>query len=267
MSSTDNGKINASTTSPSQASNNGYGQQGEQQSNGENQQAHTAADDQQGNPPAQLPAPIVLSELALNPPRWPGQGFGDDDPAMPHMVATMQALEAHTPTPIASDDVLFLPSTDPDERPTHRYEQIMRRRKSDGPNYNFFLPLPDASPGEMIGKVDWSETALRIVVEASRHVARSYEGAGPVVPLSEHVDRLNATDGPVHFVRAFLWGGFYSSFLDPFTPDGVRTAAAVLQEAMRVSHLRYVLFLARRSNLIPGKVHFECHPITAWSSG
>lgn len=230
-------------------------------------QADTAAADQHDNPPAQAPAPIVLSELALNPPRWPGQGFGDDDPAMPHMVATMQSLEAHAPTPIASDDVLFLPSTDPDERPFHRYEQIMRRRKSDGRNYNFFLPLPDAEPGEMIGKVDWSATALRVIVEASRHAARSYQDAGPIATLSEHVDRLNAVEGPVHFVRSFLWGGFYSSLLDPFTPEGVRTATAVLQDAMRVSHLKYVLFLARRGCASSGTVFFECHPITAWNAG
>ncbi|KAK7698601.1 hypothetical protein SLS64_012340 [Diaporthe eres] len=153
----------------------------QQHSSGENKQADTGADGQDDHSPAQASAPIVLSELALHPPTWPAAGFSADDPATAHMFAIMQSLETRPPRPSSVEDIIILPTTNAAMRQHRPFEQLLRRRVTDGGNHNFFLPFPD-HPGDMIGKVAFSKTGLAIMIEALRAVVRGYGETVSIAP-------------------------------------------------------------------------------------
>lgn len=243
-------------------------QQNEQQNSGKNTQADTGADGQGDHSSAQA-VPIVLSKLALHPPQWPAAGFANDDPAIAHMVAIMQSLEARPPSPSPAEDIILLPTIDPKKREQKLFEQLLRRRVTDGGNYNFFLPFAEF-PGDMIGKVDFSKTGLAIMTEALRAVVRGYGETTSIAPLSQHVDRLNAANGVMDFVKPRKDDGVHFAFVRPFTPEGVRTVSAALQAALRHPASKYAIFYA---HAVAGPslrrrmgACFEVYPIIGWSN-
>ena len=249
---------------PSQGSSNDQPQQSKQHNSGENEQAHTGADSPQQHPPAQASASVVLSELALHRPRRPAGGFADDDPATANMVAILQSLEAQPPTPTAVRDIILLPTTNPNKRRFYPFEQLLRRRMTDGANYNFFLPFPYCQ-GDMMGKVDFSETGLTIITESMRAVVRGYGETMPVAPLGQH---LNAADDVARFVRPRELDQIHYSNVCPFTPGGIRTVAAILQAALRRPGSEHALFYAHgvtdpslKRRLV---VCIKVHPIVGW---
>lgn len=244
-------------------------QQNEQQNSEQSRQADTGADGQDDHSSVQAAAPIVLSELALHPPTWPAAGFADDDPAAAHMIAIMQSLETRPPRPNAVEDIIILPTTNAAMRQYRPFEQLLRRQVTDGGNHNFFLPFPD-HPGEMIGKVGFSMAGLAIMIEALRAVVRGYGDTMSIAPLSQHVDRLNAANGTMHFVTPRKWDQLHYCDIYPFTPEGARTAAAALQAALRHPAYKYGLFYATgvadpslKRTMV---ACLEVHPIQGWSN-
>lgn len=202
-------------------------------------QTDTGANSQEDHPGSQTSAPIVLSELALHPPSWPADGFADDDPAALNMVDILHSFDLRSVRPSAAEDFIIYPPTN-HIRP---FYQLSRRQTADGSNYNFLFSNPD-EPGQMVGKVDFSKTGLTIILQAIRLTVRNNGGPMPFSPLSQHVDRLNAATGAMEYVRPKYseTEHCYCASVNPFTPEGVRTAAAVLQAAARDSSCDYALF-------------------------
>lgn len=218
-------------------------QQLKQQNHEETELAQNGVTDQQVRSPARDPTPIVLSELTLNPPPWPAGRFPDADPAIAHMVDILQSFDTRSVKASAIEDIIVIPTADEHERNIRPFAQLYRRSTSGGRHYNFLHPRPDR-PKEIMGKVDFSKVGLTIIIQALRAIVSSYEETIPIPPLSQMVDRLNAEDDAMDYRRPRDYIRVHYARVNPFTPEGVRTAVAVLQAAIRQSSSGYAVFHA-----------------------
>lgn len=221
----------------------GQSQQSEREIDGEDEQTEAGVNAQKGHPETQTSAPIVLSKLALRLPSWPAGGFADDDPATVNMFDILYSFEFRSVMPSAAEDFIIFAPKQPrygEKRVSRPIDHLSRFGMANGRNYNFFSPNA-ARPGEMVGKFDFSKTCLTIILQALRSVV----GIVPFPPQSQHVDRLNAANGAIKYARPRYWEAArcYSASVNPFTLEGVRTAAAVLQAAARDSSSGHVLFV------------------------
>lgn len=228
-------------------------QQSEGEDDGKDEQTEAGTDPEKDHTETQTSAPIVLSELALHPPSWPADGFADDDPATTYMVDILHSFDMRSVRLSAAEDFMIYPPQGPNDREgrgLRAFDQLTRRRIANSSNSNFLIRY-HSYVGDMVGKVYFSKTGLTIILQALRSVLKNN---GDIPSLSQHVDRLNAGNSamiyprPVHLESS----QFYHAYIDPFAPEGARTAVAALQAAVRNSSYNYALFRAHIDlNTIP----------------
>lgn len=199
---------------------------------------------------------------------WPAEGFADDDPAASYMVDILWFFKNRCESRVPADTVLAIETPEHEDRKFRPFQQALQlgRGKS---NTNFFLQNPKRM-GRIMGKVKFDKIGLTILIQAVRTVVNNYADPGHIPPLSDHINRLNASNGAMDFLRHKEDRQTCYVFVEPYRPEGVRSALAALQAGVRYSTAGHVLFYiipvdeaGRQGRL--GAV-LDVHPIMGWDS-
>lgn len=199
---------------------------------------------------------------------WPAEGFDDDDPAAVYMIDILKWFTSRCESRVAADTVLAMETPEHEDRKLRPFQQALQLGKGKS-NTNFFLQNPKRM-GRIMGKVKFDKIGLTILIQAVRTVVNGYVDRGHIPPLSEHINRLNASNGAMDFLRHDEDRQTCYVFVEPYRPEGVRSALAALQAGVRYSTAGHVLFYvipvdeARRKGRL-GAV-LDIHPIMGWDS-
>lgn len=214
--------------------------------------------------------PVVnkLISWSLDAVTWPAEGFADDDPATVYTIDILRNFYTRCERMLSLDDVVVIPTTQANDKDLRPYQQVLRHGLVVAGGYNILFPHPDFE-GHMMGKVGFSRVGLTVIIQAIRAVVSGYNDMGPIPALYEHTDCLNASNRVMQFShheeqQQQTW--FVD--VDPFKPEGVRSALSALQAAVRYSTAGYVIFYVspvavalrqgRPSALL------DIHPIMKW---
>lgn len=196
---------------------------------------------------------------------WPVGGFADDDSAAAYVLDVMRKRGPQKVYTLTIEEVDLIHTTGQDKslRP---YQQVTRSERM-GSLYkrsNFVLPHP------VMGKVIYSKGGLTTIIQGLQTVVCKYKG-GPVAklpPLQQHVNRLVAAKGTMDYNRPFQKGQTYFVLCDPYTPEGVRSALAALEMAIRHSPSGRMLFYAHPlDEALRGDGRgalLDIHPVIGW---
>lgn len=197
---------------------------------------------------------------------WPAEGFADDDPAANYMIDILQFFNSRCENRVSSATVLAIETPEHEDRRLRPFQQALRFVEGKS-HTNFFLQNPKRK-GRIMGKVQFDKIGLTILIQAVRMVVGSYGDLGHIPPLGEHKTRLNASKGAMDFIRHNEDRQTCYVFVEPYRPEGVRSALAALQAGVRYSTAGHVLFYvipvdeARRQGRL-GAV-LDIHPVMGW---
>lgn len=213
--------------------------------------------------------PVVnkLISWSLDAVAWPADGFANDDPATVYTIDILRNFYTRCERMLSLDDVVVIPTTQAYANELRPYQQVLRHGLVVAGGYNILFPHPDFE-GHMMGKVGFSKVGLTVIIQAIRAVVSGYNDMGPIPALYEHGDCLNASSGIMQFRQHEEQQQTCFVDVDPFKPEGVRSALSALQAAVRYSTAGYVIFCVspvavalrqgRPSALL------DIHPIMKW---
>lgn len=212
--------------------------------------------------------PVVnkLISWPLDAVAWPADGFADDDPASVYTIDILRNFYTRCERMLSLDDVVVIPTTQANDKELRPYQQVLRHGLAAAGGYNILFPHPDFEG--LMGKVSFSKVGLTVIIQAVRSVVSGYNDMGPIPALYEETDCLNASSGVMQFSRHEEQQQTCFVDVDPFKPEGVRSALSALQAAVRYSTAGYVIFYVspvavalrqgRPSALL------DIHPIMEW---
>lgn len=231
---------------------------------------HTGEDEEAGA--SDQPRPPRAHPLALPMGRdvgsWPAGGFADDDSAAPFVLHVMRYRSNLVGPYLTLDNVRFVSNPEMGASDPRLYEQAIRLGEDEA-GYNFWFPRPGL-PGYKMGKVDCSATGLATIVQALWKVVLAYDDMESVPSLQKQIQPLLDADGAMDYVRPLENRQTFCVLVEPFKPEGIRSALEALQLAARRSTAEYVIFyvdpvdIRVRDGVLSALV--DVHPIIGWGN-
>lgn len=172
--------------------------------------------------------------------RWPAGGFADDDSAAPYIMHVMKNWLGLAGPRLTLDDVEMFLSLDMGPSGFRFYQQVSRANQH-GAGCNFWFPRPRLTGYEM-GKIDCSAVGLATIVQALWAVVLDYDDTLSIPGLEEQIRPLDEMDGAMDYVRPVEYGQTYFVMVEPFKPEGIRSALEALQLTARHSKAGEVIF-------------------------
>lgn len=238
---------------------------GEEKGKGEDEQAATPATSQPITQRAQARSPIAIGDDAGS---WPLGGFADDDSAAAYVIDVMRFWLNWSSLSRNPQDVRRIRNPDVGASDPRPYQQVLDLTRHDlEAGHNYYFPHPECLGG-MMGKVDSSPTGLSVIIRALRAVVCNYDETASVPRLQKQSDRLAAANGAMEYVRPLENRQTYHVLVEPFKPEGVRSALAALQLAARRSEIGHVLFYVEPVDVVTRNgtlsALLDVHPVIGW---
>lgn len=228
-------------------------------------------DDQEGTSSVWRPLPLNGRPPPHTPPGsypgdWPADGFSDDDPATIYMMDIMWSFHQRCGKTLALRDVVPIRTPEDEDAELRPFQQI-GECGGDMAVCNFLFQHPDY-PAQMMGKVDCSKVGLTVIIQGIRAVVNNYMDRTVIPRPKDHVERLNSSNGAMEFKKHLEEAQTCYVLVEPYMPEGIRSALSALQAAARYSSCRHVIFytMPLSEDGRKGKLAaiLDIHPIMGW---
>ncbi|KAL2279045.1 hypothetical protein FJTKL_14023 [Diaporthe vaccinii] len=198
---------------------------------------------------------------------WPADGFSDDDPATVYVADIYLSYRNRCVNKLGPEDITIFRTPDAEDTDFRPFQQVLRCG-DDVAGTNFHFQNPDRPKGHVMGKADFSKFGLHIIIQALRDAVSDYEDTVSIPSHRQTIDRINASNGAINFERHLEDRLTCYVFVEPYTPEGIRSAMSALQAAARYSSSGRVLFYAHPMTFAARKGRFgallDVHPIIGW---